>query len=212
MSVITTASQEEERRRAGRMLACGIDLFSRLGFDDTTLNAIADAAEASVEEVQALAEDKAALWRLCVLDLAKTIASERSALAPAAEAAPLMRLRITLRAFIQASWRFPAWSRLVTLESLAGGWRLAWLNEHLIGPRNIILLNLIKETINAGRLKPYPPEQILVTLLAASTSAVNMAPLLRQLLAYDADTPEGREAHESLIMDALFAGLIIDSP
>jgi hypothetical protein len=93
---------------------------------------------------------------------------------------------------------------------MAGGERLAWLNEHLMGRRNGRLVKLAAQAIAAGRLKPFPPEQIVVTLQAAAVGVINLAPLMRDGFHSDPDTPEGRAAHRDLILDALLGGLIID--
>ena len=45
---------------------------------------------------------------------------------------------------------------------------------------------------------------------AAAVGAVNLAPLLRSEFGYEPDTPEGRAAHEDLILNALMQGLVAD--
>ncbi len=62
----------------------------------------------------------------------------------------------------------------------------------------------------AGELKPFPPELLVVTVQAAAVGAVNLAPLLRSEFGYEPDTPEGRAAHEELILNALMQGLVAD--
>ena len=131
-------------------------------------------------------------------------------LAAAADAAPLDQLRMAMRFFIQLSWRHPALGRIVALEGMAGGDRLAWLNEHLMGRRNRRWTRLVQAAIAAGDLKPYPPEQIVVALQAAAVGAINLAPLMRAGFGVEPDTAEARAAHEALILDALLGGLIVD--
>ena len=93
---------------------------------------------------------------------------------------------------------------------MAGGERLAWLNEHLLGARNRRLAALVRKAIADGDLKPFPPEQVVVTLQAGAVGIINLRPLLAVNFGADPDTPRGRAAHEELILDGLFAGLLAD--
>ena len=93
---------------------------------------------------------------------------------------------------------------------MAGGERLAWLSEHLLGARNQRLAALVRKAIADGALKPFPPEQVVVTLQAGAVGIINLRPLLEVNFGVDPDTPRGRAAHEELVLDGLFAGLLVD--
>ena len=118
---------------------------------------------------------------------------------------------MAMRFFIELSWRHPALGRIVQLEGMAGGERLDWLVENLMGKRNGRLVKLAAEAIAAGELKPYPPEQIIITLQAGAVGVINLAPLMRAGFGMDADTPDGRAAHADLILDALLGGLAVNN-
>jgi AcrR family transcriptional regulator len=197
-------------RTAARIREVALDQFSRLGFERASMAGIAEAAGVSQATLHYHFDDKDQLWRAAVLDLSAAIAEEERFLAAARDASPLDQLRMAMRFFIEMSWRHPALGRIVALEGMAGGERLAWLNEHLMGRRNGRLVKLAAQAIAAGRLKPFPPEQIVVTLQAAAVGVINLAPLMRDGFHSDPDTPEGRAAHRDLILDALLGGLIID--
>jgi hypothetical protein len=117
---------------------------------------------------------------------------------------------MAMRLFLQISWKHPALGRIVALEGMAGGERLAWLNEHLLGGRNRRLAALVRRAIADRELKPFPPEQVVVTLQAGAVGIINLRPLLQVNFGVDPDTPRGRTAHEELVLDGLFAGLLTD--
>jgi TetR/AcrR family transcriptional regulator len=196
-------------RTASRIREVALDQFSRLGFERTSMAGIAEAAGVSQATLHYHFDDKDQLWRSAMLELSAVIAEEERLQAAARDAEPLDQLRMAMRLFIALSWRHPALGRIVALEGMAGGERLAWLNEHLLGRRNARLAKLAARAIAAGSLKPFPPEQIVITLQAAAVGVINLAPLMREVLGADADTPQGRAAHEHLILDALLGGLIL---
>jgi AcrR family transcriptional regulator len=197
-------------RTARRIRDAALEQFSRLGFERVTMAGIAQAAGVSQATLHYHFEDKDQLWRAAMLELSAVIAEEERLLAAARDASPVDQLRMAMRFFIELSWRHPALGRIVALEGMAGGERLAWLNEHLMGKRNGRLVKLAAEAIAAGQLKPFPPEQIIVTLQAAAVGVINLAPLMRAGFRIEPDTPDQRAAHEHLILDALMGGLIVE--
>lgn len=197
-------------RTAARIREVALDQFSRLGFERASMAGIAEAAGVSQATLHYHFDDKDQLWRNAMLELAAVIAEEERLQAAARDATPLAQLRMAMRLFIELSWRHPALGRIVALEGMAGGERLAWLNEHLLGRRNARLAKLAARAIAAGSLKPFPPEQIVITLQAAAVGVINLAPLMREVFGADAHSPQDRAAHEHLILDALLGGLILD--
>jgi len=195
-------------RTAARIRAAALDLFSRLGFERTTMGDIAAAAGVSQPALHYHFQDKAQLWRAAMLGLRAVIAEEERLLDAAADASPLAQLRMALRLFLRISWKHPALGRIVALEGMAGGERLDWLEANLLGPRNHRLVELVAAAIAAGELKPFPPEQVVITLQAAGAGVINLAPLMRASFGLDPSDPDMREAHERLILDALLDGLI----
>lgn len=210
MTVATVIPLGKGERTAARIREVALDQFSRLGFERTSMAGIAEAVGVSQATLHYHFDDKDQLWRSAMLDLSAAIAEEERFLAAARDASALDQLRMAMRFFIEMSWRHPALGRIVALEGMAGGERLAWLNEHLMGRRNARLVKLAARAIAAGKLKPFPPEQIVVTLQAAAVGVINLAPLMRDGFHSDPDTAEGRAAHKDLILDALLGGLIID--
>lgn len=196
-------------RTATRIREAALDLFSRLGFERTTMADIAAAAEVSQANLHYHFQDKAQLWRAAMLQLRAVIAEEERLMEAAADAPPLAQLRMALRLFLRVSWKHPALGRIVALEGMAGGERLEWLDEHLLGPRNRRLVDLARAAIAAGELKPFPPEQLIITLQAAGVGVINLAPLMAASFGVDPSEPAQRDAHERLILDALLGGLTI---
>ncbi len=206
----TVVALGKGERTAARIREVALDQFSRLGFERVTLAGIAEAAEVSQPTLHYHFQDKDHLWRSAMLELSAVIRDEERLLKAARDASPLTQLRMAMRMFLEVSWRHPALGRIIALEGMAGGERLAWLNENLTGARNRRLAELARRAMAAGELKPFPPELLVVTVQAAAVGAVNLAPLLRSEFGYEPDTPEGRSAHEDLILNALMQGLVAD--
>ncbi len=196
-------------RTAARIREVALDQFSRLGFERTTLAEIAAAAGVSQPSLHYHFADKDQLWRSAMSDLGAAIAEEERASLAARDASPLAQLRMSLRLFLALSWRHPALGRIVALEGMAGGPRLDWLIANLLGRRNARLVRLARAAIASGELKPFAPEQMIVTLQAAAVGIINLAPLLCASFGIDPDTPAARAAHETMMIDAILGGLIV---
>jgi AcrR family transcriptional regulator len=190
-----------------RIREAALELFSRLGFERTTLGEIAQAAGVSQANLHYHFADKSELWRAAMLQLRAVIAEEERLLEAAVDAAPLAQLRMAMRLFLQISWKHPALGRIVALEGMAGGERLEWLDRHLTGPRNRRLADLARAAIADGALKAFPPEVLIITLQSAGAGIINLTPLLADTFGIDTADPALREAHERLILDALLGGL-----
>jgi AcrR family transcriptional regulator len=195
-------------RTAARIRDVALEQFSRLGFERVTMAGIAAQAGVSQPTLHHHFGDKDQLWRSAMLALSAVIAEEERLMAAAKDAPAIVQLRMAMRLFLQISWRHPALGRIVALEGMAGGKRLEWLNKHLLGGRNRRLVELARTAIADGDLKPFPPEQLIVSLQTGAVGIINLRPLMRANFGVDPDTPDGRAAHEALVLDGLLAGLL----
>jgi Transcriptional regulator len=195
---------------AARIRETALDQFSRLGFERVTMAGIAKAAKVSQPALHYHFQDKAQLWRSAMLALGAVIAEEERLMDAARDLPAVTQLRMAMRLFLQVSRNHPALGRIVALEGMAGGERLAWLDRHLIGPRNRRLAELARRAMADGDLRPCPPELLIVTLQAAAAGAINLAPLLREGLDFDPDTPAARAAHEQMILEAVLGGVLTE--
>lgn len=195
---------------AARIREVALDQFSRLGFERVTMSGIAAAARVSQPALHYHFEDKAHLWRSAMLGLRAVIQEEERLIEAASDAPPLTQLRVAMRLFMQISWKHPALGRIVALEGMAGGERLAWLDRHLLGSRNRRLAAIVAEAVAAGDLSPYPPEQIVVTLQAAAAGVINLAPLLRTTFDCDVTEPDARAVHDEMILEAVLGGFLTE--
>lgn len=193
-----------------RIREAALELFSRLGFERATMGEIAAEAGVSQATLHYHFEDKFQLWRAAMLQLRAVIAEEERLLEAATDSPPVVQLRMAMRLFLQISWRHPALGRIVSLEGMAGGERLEWLDAHLIGPRNRRLAELAKAAIDGGALKPFPAEMLIITLQAAAAGVINLAPMMMTSFNVDVSQASARAAHEAMILDALLGGLLAD--
>jgi AcrR family transcriptional regulator len=209
-SAIRTPATKGERT-AARIREVALDQFSRLGFERVMMAGIAEAAGVSQATLHYHFQDKAQLWKSAVLALAAVIAEEERAMAAAADAPAVVQLRMAMRMFLAISWKQPALGRIVALEGMAGGERLQWLDELLTGPRNRRLADLARQAIADGDLKPYPPEQLIITLQAGAVGAINLAPMMQTTFGVDMDDPAARAAHDEMVLDALLSGFLTET-
>ncbi|MDO8381120.1 TetR/AcrR family transcriptional regulator [Phenylobacterium sp.] len=193
---------------AGRIREAALELFSRLGFERVTMGEIAAAAGVSQATLHYHFDDKACLWRAAMLQLGAVIAEEERLLEAMADAPPEVQLRMAMKLFLRISWKHPALGRIVALEGMAGGERLAWLDAHLTGPRNRRLAEIAQAAIDSGALKPFPAPMLVITLQAASAGVINLAPMMGVSFGMDPSAPEARQAHEQMILDAILGGLL----
>lgn len=195
---------------AARIREVALDQFSRLGFERVTMSGIAAAARVSQPALHYHFEDKAHLWRSAMLGLRAVIQEEERLIEAASDAPALTQLRVAMRLFLQISWKHPALGRIVALEGMAGGERLAWLDRHLLGPRNRRLAAIAGEAVAAGHLLPYPPEQIVVTLQTAAVGVINLAPLMHTTFDCDVAAPDARAIHDEMILEAVLGGFLTE--
>ncbi len=205
-----TKSASKGERTAARIRETALEQFSRLGFERVTLGGIAQAAGVSQPTLHYHYQDKAQLWRSAMLDLLEMIQREERLMVASRDVPAVLRLKMAMRLFLALSWTHPALGRIVALEGMAGGERLDWLDRHVCGPRNHRLVAVAREAIAAGDLRPFPPEQLVITLQAGAAGVINLAPLLRQSFGVDPDTPQGRRDHETLVLDGLLLGLLTE--
>jgi AcrR family transcriptional regulator len=185
-----------------------LDQFSRLGFERVTLAGIAEAAKVSQPALHYHFQDKLQLWRSAMLAVADMIADEERLMAVAVDAPAVARLRMAMRLFLDLSRKNPALGRIVVLEGMAGGERLAWLDHNLFGQRNRRMAEIVREAIADGDVKPYPPEQVVIMLQTAAVGMINLAPMIRVTFGSDPDTPAARAAHEQMVLEALLGGFL----
>lgn len=209
MQATAAISPGKGERTSARIRDAALELFSRLGFERVTMAELAAAAGVSQPTLHYHFQDKSQLWRAAMLQLRAVIAEEERLLEAAVDAPPTVQLRMAMRLFLRISWKHPALGRIVALEGMAGGERLDWLDAHLIGPRNRRLAKLAQAAIDSGALKPFPAPLLVITLQTAGVGVINLAPMMRTSFDIDPSAPDMREAHEQLILDALWGGLLV---
>lgn len=199
-------------RTALRILTAALDQFSRLGFERVTMGGIAEAARVSQATLHYHFQDKVQLWKSAISMLAQAIEEESRLMDAARDMPAIDALKLAMRFFLQVSWKHPALGRIVAIEGAAGGERLQWLVDTLLGPRNRRILALVKQAIADGDLQPFPPEQVVIMLQTGAVGAINLAPLMKAVFDYDATTPKARAAHDEMVVEAMLGGLRTKRP
>lgn len=170
------------------------------------MGGIAEAARVSQATLHYHFQDKMQLWKSAISRLAHAIEEEARLMDATRDMAAIDALKLAMRFFLQVSWKHPALGRIVAIEGAAGGERLQWLVDTLLGPRNRRIMALVERAIAEGALKPFPPEQVVIMLQTGAVGAINLAPLMQAVFDYDATTPQARAAHDEMVIEAMLGG------
>ena len=207
---LAPAATSKGSATAARIRAVALDQFSQLGFERVTMLGIARAAGVSQPALHYHFADKAQLWHAAMGDLSALIAEEERLLGAADDVPAVVQLCIAMRLFLQLSWEHPALGRIVALEGMAGGERLDWLDQELIGPRLRRLTAIVRQAIADGDVQAFLPEQIVVTLQTGAAGVINLAPLMRQTLGCDPDDAVAQAAHHTMVIQGLLRGFLTE--
>lgn len=193
---------------SARIRETALDLFSRFGFERVTMADIAAAAGVSQPALHYHFLDKAQLWQAAMLDLRDILRVEARMLEAAVDVSPVARIRMAVRIFLRVSWDHPALGRIIALEGMAGGERLEWLDAHVTGDINRLMVTLTQQAVDAGVLKPFPAAQLVATIQAAAIGIINLTPMMAVTFGVDTGSPVVRAAHEEMVINGVLAGVL----
>jgi TetR/AcrR family transcriptional regulator len=195
-------------RTAARLREAALPLFAQRGFDGVSMQDVAEAAGVSTPAVHYHFRDKLDLWRAAMTTLRAQIDARADAIEiEGAELDALTQLKLLMRHFVRLSAECPALGRVMMLEGMGGGPRLAWLVRNVFADAYDWQIRLIERAKRAGQIKPYPADQLLILMHAAAATYFTIAPLARAAFDKDALGRPARRVQEDLVIDILFAGL-----
>lgn len=121
--------------------AAALDLFAERGFDATSVGDIAARADVPKANVLYYFGAKEDLWREAVDTLFAEVDAFYGDRWPADLPVSLESLAMTVRVYLEACRRWPAYVQLPNLEGHADTWRMRWLAErhlrrHIAGARH----------------------------------------------------------------------------
>ena len=124
------ASRSKSEKTRELLIAAGIQLFSRQGFEATTTRQIENVAEVQRNLMSYHFGGKDAFWKACMHRLFERVdAHLGQALEQSNDIEPRERTRFLIRRFIRASAANPELSRIMFDEGRSESWRLEWLVE-----------------------------------------------------------------------------------
>lgn len=120
--------------------SAALDLFAERGFDATSVGDIAARADVPKANVLYYFGSKDDLWREAVDNLFADVDAFYAERWPAELDVSLDALALTVRVYLEACRRWPAYVQLSNLEGHADTWRMRWLAErhlrrHIAGAR-----------------------------------------------------------------------------
>jgi AcrR family transcriptional regulator len=180
----TNASRQGRRLESGlqgkvALTNAALRLFSRNGFEGTTLRAIASEAGVDMALVARLFGSKRGLWD-AVVDRMKEKRDEylpqAVAIASTAAQSPGNALKDFIRLFANFTCEVPEFSALLINETAAGGERFEILLRELVVPVQRASLPILEAGIASGAVRGTDP-RVIFDLLLPSIAIPQISPL-----------------------------------
>lgn len=208
--VIDAPGRRDRQRDATRasILAAALALFSRRGFDGTTLPAVAAACGVAVPLIVYHFKSKDGLWRVCVDEVYARVEAHLDGHAAAIAAAEgPARYRLVVRAFVTALAAYPEYMRIVFQEGMEPSPRLDWLVAGHQGRMTARIVALIEAAQAAGYVPAVDPVHLKFVLSGAVALPIVLAAEYRLVDGTDALAQAFIERHIETCIALLLPGL-----
>ena len=131
MAAVATSPTEKSRITQQKLLASGIALFARHGYDAASTRMIETAAGVKRNLISYHFDSKESFWKACVDELFQRMTGDFiEAAASARDIEPVERLRFLIRRYVRLAARYPEIHRIMLDEGKRSDWRLEWIVEH----------------------------------------------------------------------------------
>ena len=204
------ADSVSERSRVTRqkLLAAGIRLFARHGYDGASTRAIEAAAGVKRNLISYHFESKEAFWKACMDELFGNMVGDfLEGTVAARDIEPVERLRFFIRRYVRLAARYPELHRIMLDEGKRNDWRLEWVVEHYARRFYRQVERLLGQAEVLG-VAPDVGMPHFYYLLISGAAMFAMAPECERLSGQNPQTNEMIDAHA----DALANLLIKEAP
>jgi AcrR family transcriptional regulator len=197
-AAIPKVSGDKEPGIRDRILAAALDLFSRHGFDGTSLSAIAKQAGVAQPHPYYYFKDKTALWEAAVAPSFDAVLREVREGDDLKDLNDHDRFRVRLRRIIQASIDNVTMMKIYLQESASPGPRLDYIVDTYLKP---IHATLEAEIHTAARRSDANPAFILASAVGAVHFFFGTSDLLNRLHGLKVAEGDTRNAFVDFVVD-----------
>ena len=200
----TAAVSGKSEATQQKLIAAGIELFARGGYEATSTRQVQEAAGVQRNLITYHFGSKEQFWKRCMAEL---FGGMSASLAPAIEQSkdiePMERIRFLIRRFVRASAEHPETVRIMFDEGRCDDWRLDWLVAHYVQP----FFGLVEALYEQGglRRRGFTLMQFYY-FLVSSASVFAMAPEYRRLSGDDPFAPEFIDSQANAVAMLLTSG------
>ena len=194
-----------------RILRTALNVFSHLGFKGTSIAEIAQRGEVSSPLIHYYFKSKSDLWRAAIdSGIGGVLTDLQLSLNDLREVSPINKLRFFIRRYVNLMAERPDVFLMISRESESPGPRLTWLSSTYLAPLYGTINKLIEDAQASGSLKDDAPTyHVAQVIIGACYHFISSRTRMLEVYGIDTHSPEMRERHAALVIDALFNGLEI---
>lgn len=185
------------------LLRASIDLFAIRGFDGVSLSQIAQAAGADKQLARYYFGSKETLWIAAMTHLGESFSKDLIDAIAFEGSTKTDELKALVRAFIDASTRWPQMSRVIVLDGGEESVRGAFITEKLVVPFYQLLKPLIEGAKAEGTISDVSSRTIFFMITHGGSFPMALRSLTNALEGGDIRSAEALKSHADAIIDLL---------
>ncbi|MAT93614.1 MAG: hypothetical protein CME59_13535 [Halioglobus sp.] len=193
--------------RRTAILEAAAELFGQVGFEGTSMNAVASAAGEKKTLVQYHFRYKQQLWEETVAH----VWQQRNAALPTAlnlaadDLAAMASMEELCRYILRFTFANPTWVKIMFQEASTPGPRLDWMVRQFFTEDVAAGRRVVERAQARGALPDVDPIHLLITLSGALVYLVNVAPIIERVTGQDAADDAFIEQYVGTLLQILSA-------
>ena len=199
-------NDKSDRRTA--ILEAAAELFGKVGFEGTSIKAVASAAGEKKTLVQYHFRYKQQLWEETVTHVwqQRNEALPQYMIDAPQELSALETMEDLCRYILKVTFANPTWVKIMFQEASTPGPRLDWMVEHFLLQDFAEGKGVVEMAQDRGVLPDVDPMHLLYTLSGALIYLVNVAPIIERVTGQAADDDAFIEQYVATLMQILSGG------
>jgi AcrR family transcriptional regulator len=203
MAAVATSLTEKSRNTQQKLLASGIELFARHGYDAASTRMIETAAGVKRNLISYHFDSKESFWKACVDELFQRMIHEfADAQATARDIEPVERLRFFIRRYVRLAAKYPEIHQIMVDEGKRNDWRLKWIVDNYARVFYARVERMVAEAESLG-VSPGIDTPHFYYLLISGAAIFAMAPECVLLSGKDPQTEAMIDAHADALANLL---------
>lgn len=187
------------------LLVAATEVFSRQGYDATSLRLIAAEAQLAHGSLRHHFGSKQDIWKACADRVLQHYQRELLPILQSAASSetPVLSFRKVVTGFIRVSHANPVFARLLMQEATHANERSAYVNHHFLGLHGVIEVLFNRARLEHSRLAGFSNDSFFLNLLSLTFFPLILPQVSATLLASTAES-DSQEQHEQRILALLF--------